>query len=114
MGRIINDDRLSEIKAARIANPEAIGPILAELIIDGNIPIEGVAQLLAVSEPTIYRWMYGRAAPRDPDKITKIKKFMTILRKAKRAKDTPLTGNTATRVQTLFDLIVKHKPPVAS
>jgi hypothetical protein len=114
MGRVITPARRAEITAARLADPEAIGPILGELVIEGNIPVEGVAQLLQVSEPTVYRWMYGHAAPRDALITARLKKFLTILRKSKRAKDTPLTGNMASRMTDLASLIIKHKPPVSS
>lgn len=113
MGRIITDDRKEQIRAAREADPTALGPTLAELVIDGNVPVEGIAQALAVSEPTIYRWMYSHSAPRDADKILKVKKLLTILRKAKRGKDLPLIGNTKERVALMYDLIIKYKPPVA-
>lgn len=108
MGRVITEDRRAQITAAREANPDALGPALAELIMEGNIPVEGVAILLAVSEPTIYRWMYGDAEPRDADKKLKIKRMLTVLRKARRARDTPLTGNTQSRTATLLELAKKH------
>jgi hypothetical protein len=110
MGRIITTDRKAQIAAAREADPTALGPMLAEMVIDGNVPVEGIAEALAVSEPTIYRWMYGHASPRDTDKIAKIKRLLTVLRKAKRGKDLPLEGNTKERVKLLYSLIVKYKP----
>lgn len=110
MGRIITPSRIDDIRKAREADPEALGPILAELVIDGNVPVEAVAQLLVVSEPTIYRWMYGHSKPRDLDKIAKIKRLLTVLRKAKRAKDLPLSGTTKDRVKATAALVVKHKP----
>jgi hypothetical protein len=112
MGRVITEDRREQIANARAANPKALGPALAELIMEGNIPVEGVAILLAVSEPTIYRWMYGDAEPRDADKRLKIQRMLTVLRKAKRAKDTPLSGNTKDRVDTLIELAKKHSRAV--
>lgn len=110
MGRIITKERAAEIRQARLDKPEALGPALAELIIDGGIPVSGVATLLAVSEPTIYRWMYGQAEPRDADKIAKVKKLLALLRKARRAKDTPLNGSTKEREQKLIELVIKYKP----
>lgn len=110
MGRIITPERLQEIAKARAADPDALGPMLAELIIEGNVPVEAVAELLHVSEPTVYRWMYGSSKPRDIDKIDKIKKLLTILRKAKRARDLPLAGNTKDRVKATGQLVVKHRP----
>jgi hypothetical protein len=113
MGRIITNERKEQITAARTANPEALGPILAELIIDGNVPVEVIASLLAVSEPTIYRWMYGHSEPRDADKIHKVKKLLTVLRKAKRAKDLPLAGNTKERISLFMGVVEKHTRPAA-
>lgn len=110
MGRVIAPTRLHDIKRAREADPEALGPILAELIIDGNVPVEAVSSLLSVSEPTIYRWMYGYSRPRDIDKIAKIKKLLTVLRKAKRGKDLPLAGSTKERVKATGLLVAKHRP----
>lgn len=113
MGRILTPARLDDIKAARTADPESLGPIMAELIVDGNVPVEAVAGLLAVSEPTIYRWMYGYSKPRDIDKIAKIKKLLTVLRKAKRGKDLPLAGSTKDRVKSTAYLVTKYRPPIS-
>lgn len=110
MGRIITNERLEQIAKAREADPKAIGPALAEIIMDGNVPVEGVATALNVSEPTVYRWMYGQSTPRDADKIIKIQRLLTVLRKAKRGKDLPLEGTTKERVAAMYDLIVKYKP----
>lgn len=110
MGRIITPRRMDEITKAREADPDALGPMMAELVIDGNVPIEAVAQLLRVSEPTVYRWMYGTSKPRDRDKIDKIKKLMTVLRKAKRAKELPLQGTTKERIKAMTPLVIKHRP----
>lgn len=110
MGRIITNERRDQIAAARAADPKALGPALAEIVLDGNVPVEGIASALSVSEPTIYRWMYGNSAPRDADKIVKIQRLLTVLRKAKRGKDLPLEGNTKERVAVLYQLIVKYKP----
>lgn len=113
MGRIITSDRKEQIARARENKPEALGPVLAELIIDGNIPVEAVAGLLSVSEPTIYRWMYGHSEPRDADKILKVKKLLTIIRKAKRARDLPLTGNTKERIDLFVEVVKTHRNPVS-
>lgn len=113
MGRIITDERKLQIAQARAKDPAALGPLLAELVIDGNVPVEAVAELLSVSEPTIYRWMYGHSNPRDADKIVKIKKFLTILRKAKRARDLPLAGTIKARIEATGLLVLKHRPPVS-
>lgn len=110
MGRIITAIRMQEIEAARTADPDAPGPALAMLIIEGNIPVEAVASMLNVSEPTIYRWMYGQSKPKDIDKIAKVKRLLTVLRKAKRAKDLPLSGTMQERVKATAALVIKHKP----
>lgn len=110
MGRIITADRMEQIAAARAAYPEALGPILAELVIDGNIPVEAIAELLAVSKLTVYRWMYGEACPRDRDKIEKVKRLLTVLRKAKRARDLPLSGSMNDRIKATGQLVIKHRP----
>lgn len=113
MGRIITSARMTGIAQARANDPEAVGPILAELVIDGNVPIEAVSQLLNVSEPTIYRWMYSHSHPRDADKIAKIKRLLTVLRKAKRARDLPLSGTTKERIKAVGALVMKHRPAIS-
>lgn len=110
MGRVISSEKKEQIARLRIADPEALGPMLGELLLEGNVPIEAAASLLAVSEPTIYRWMYGFSSPRDADKILKIKRLLTVLRKAKRAKDLPLRGSNKDRVKKTAELVVTHRP----
>lgn len=110
MGRIITTERREQIRRARIDDPDALGPALGELVLDGNVPIDAVAELLSVSEPTIYRWMYAESHPRDRDKILKIKRLLTVLRKAKRAKELPLSGTVAERAQKVAGLVVKYRP----
>ena len=111
MGRIITIERKAQIAQAREDKPEALGPVLAELIIDGNIPVEGVAAILEVSEPTIYRWMYGQSEPRDQVKIRTVKKLIAIIRKAKRSKDIPLAGNTRERTIAFLKTVETHRRP---
>jgi hypothetical protein len=110
MGRIITNARREQIRQARIDDPDALGPKLAELALDGNVPIGAVAVLLAVSEPTIYRWMYAESHPRDRDKILKINRLLTVLRKAKRAKELPLEGTVAERTDKVAELVAKYRP----
>jgi len=111
MGRIITSERRDQIAAARAADPDALGPILAELAIDGNVPIEAISKLLSVSKPTVYRWMYGQTAPlAQPDKILKLERLITTLRKAKRARDLPLQGTITGRTTATYALVLKHKP----
>lgn len=114
MGRVISHDKKLGIAEARLADPSAIGPMLGELVIAGNVPVVAVAGLLSVSEPTIYRWMYGHSKPTDKDKVVKIKRLLTVLRKAKRAKDLPLQGNTKERTSCMAALINTHKPVLRS
>ena len=111
MGRIITEERREQIAAARKDKPNALGPALAELMLMGNVPVEIVATLLNVSEPTVYRWMYGFSEPRDADKITKVNKLMTVIRKARRAKMLPLTGTAKTRVERFIELVGMFKNP---
>lgn len=113
MGRIITEDRKAQIAAARREKPEALGPMLAELVLDGHIPVEIVAFMMMVSEPTIYRWMYGFSEPRDLQKIQMVKRLMTIIRKAKRARELPLAGNTKERVARFRELVETFKRPAA-
>lgn len=110
MSRIITADRRQQIADARAANPDALGPILGELVIEGNVPVEAVAELMSVSDVTIYRWMYGSVSPRDADKILKLKRLITVLRKAKRARDLPLGGTMRERIKQTGRLVVAHRP----
>jgi hypothetical protein len=110
MSRIITAERLQQIADAHATDPNAPGPILGQLIIDGNVPIEAVAELLRVSDVTIYRWMYGTARPRDQDKLLKLERLITVLRKAKRAKDLPLAGTVKERVKLTGKLVIAHRP----
>lgn len=110
MSRSISAERRQQIANARAADPDALGPMLGELVVEGHVPIEAVAQLLSVSDVTIYRWMYGTASPRDADKIVKIKRLLSILRKARRAKDLPLAGNIKTRIIATGKIVRDHMP----
>lgn len=109
MGRIISEYKKDQIRDARVAAPDALGPLLGEMIIQANVPVEIVAIMVKVSEPTIYRWMYGHCAPSvvyEPY----IKKFLTILRKARRARQLPLVGTHAQRVKQTIELVKEHRP----
>lgn len=110
MPRIITADRRQQIADARAADPEALGPMLGELIIAENVPVEAVAGLMAVSDVTIYRWMYGQSSPRDADKVQKLKRLLIVLRKAKRARDLPLSGTVKQRIAATGRLIITHRP----
>jgi hypothetical protein len=112
MGRVIADHKIEQIKAARAADPNAYGPLLGEFVIEHNIPIDAVAMAVKVSGTTVYRWMYGESVP---GKVYEpyIKNLLTILRKAKRAKQLPLEGNTQARVKQVHALVVEHRPAVS-
>ena len=108
MGRVISQSKIDGIAEARLNSPNTLGPMLGELVIGGNVPIAGIAMLLRVSNPTVYRWMYGYSEPTDADKILKIKRLLTVLRKAKRAKDLPMHGSIKERLSALRALVITH------
>jgi hypothetical protein len=110
MTRILTTARRAQIDAARAADPEALGPKIAGFVTDGNVPVGIIATMLAVSEVTIYRWMYGDASPRDADKVRKIKRLITVLNKAQRAGDLPLSGTVPERMKRTEFLIRQYKP----
>lgn len=112
MGRVITPEKKALIISMSESDPTAVGPVLGKLLIDGNVPIEAAAALLNVSEPTIYRWMYGHSVPRDLDKIAKIKALLMVLRKAKRAKELPLTGAMKDRIAKTGELALTYRPIV--
>lgn len=110
MGRSLSVERRDQIKSAHKKAAMALGPALGVIVLRGNIPIPAVAELLAVSQPTVYRWMYGQTKPQDKDKIDKIGRLLTVLRKAERSKEMPLYGTVAMRTEKLAALIKKHRP----
>ena len=110
MGRTISQEKILGIAEARARDPEAIGPILGEFVVNGNVPVEAMAKILNVSEPTVYRWIFSQASPKDRDKIAKIRKLITILRKAKRARDLPLMGTLKARMAQLPHILEIHRP----
>jgi len=111
MGRTIIASKVAGIREARQVSPDALGPMLGEFVVDDHIPAEGIATLLGVAKPTVYRWIFGAADPRDKDKLTKAQKLLTILRKAKRAKELPLHGTTKVRLAALARLVETYKSP---
>lgn len=108
MGRIITQDKMDAMNAAIAADKNALGPTLGVMLIKGNVPVEAAATMLAVSEPTIYRWMYGESSPRDPDKVVKLKNFLMLLRRMRRDRELPLEGTTSARVAAFVKLVKKH------
>lgn len=108
MGRIITQDKMDAMHAAVAADKNALGPTLGVMLIKGNVPVEAAAAMLAVSEPTVYRWMYGESTPRDPDKIVKLKNFLVLIRRMKKEKELPLEGTTTARVKAFANLVKKH------
>lgn len=111
MSRIMTVERRKQIANARAVDPNALGPILGELVIEGNVPIEIVANLLEVAKVTVYRWMYGVVSPRNPTTQQRMRRLITVLRKAKRANDLPLDGDLKARCTQMQNLIVAHRPP---
>lgn len=112
MGRIIAEHKVDAIRKARLADKDALGPMLGELVVDGNVPIDPVAEMLHVSGTTVYRWMYGESQPGQVY-IPFIKRMCTILRKAKRARQLPLEGSMAERIKATVALVLEHRPPVS-
>lgn len=110
MGRTISQEKILGIAEARARDPDALGPVLGDFVINGNVPVEALAKILNVSEPTVYRWIFSQAAPKDRDKIIKVRKLITILRKAKRARDLPLSGSLKARLAAMPTLLELHKP----
>jgi IS30 family transposase len=112
MGRVIAEHKIEQIKKARAEDKDALGPLLGEFVIEGNVPVEAVAELVKVSGTTVYRWMYGES---HPGKVYEpyIKKLLTILRKAKRAKQLPLEGSTKARIKQTGQLVIEHRPPIS-
>jgi hypothetical protein len=111
MPRIIDVHRRTQISAARESQPDALGPLLAERVLAGNVPVEAVAGLLAVSRPTIYRWLYGETHPRNAEKITRIRRLLRVLEQAHDAAQLPLTGSVAQRVLATAQLVKTYRPP---
>lgn len=112
MSRVIADHKIAQIRDARVQDPAALGPLLGEMLLDGNVPIEAAGALLKVSDTTVYRWMYGESKPSAVYEPY-IKKLLTILRKAKRAKQLPLVGNTKARINQTASLVKEHRPPIS-
>lgn len=109
MPKKISPEKIKKVRDSYGENPDSLGQSLGLMLLDNNIPIEAAAIILAVTKPTIYRWMYGEASPRDADKIKKIKLFMTILRRAGRDKNFPLVGNVKTRMKLAIEMVQKYR-----
>lgn len=110
MGRVISQDKLTAITAAHRAHPKEIGPALGHLVLNNGIPVYIIADVLAVSNPTIYRWMYGETKPLDRDKVKKIEVLLATLRLAKRVKVLPLYGSARERRNATLQLLEDYKP----
>ena len=110
MGRTISPEKLTLMNDARAKDPDAFGPQLGDFVVNCGVPVELIAKALNVAEPTIYRWMFLQAAPRDKDKIVKVKRLLTTLRKARRGKALPLTGNMKARHAAMIDILETYKP----
>lgn len=110
MPRIITVERRKQIANARSLDPDALGPALGELVVEGNIPVDTIAALMDVANVTVYRWMYGVVDPRKPATRQRLRRLITVLRKAKRAHDLPLNGDLQNRVAQMQHLIIAHRP----
>lgn len=108
MARTISQEKIMSISEERVRNPDAIGPKLGEFVVGFGVPVEVLAKMLNVAEPTVYRWIFSQAEPRDKDKIAKIKRLLAILAKAKRAKDLPLSGSMKDRQRALARIVEVH------
>lgn len=105
MGRIFSDERREAILAAHENQPDAIGPALGALVMNGNVPVDTVSQMLAVAPPTVYRWMHGTSQPRDPDKIKKLERLLGVLRSAQTSGLLPLQGTAKERTRALVNIV---------
>lgn len=112
MGRVIAEHKVQTIRNARAVDRDALGPMLGEFVLDGNVPVEAIAGMVKVSGTTVYRWMYGESVPGQVYEPF-IKKLLTVLRKAKRAKQLPLEGTTSARIKATAALVIEHRPPIS-
>ncbi|MFM7007749.1 MAG: hypothetical protein ACKO0Z_00185 [Betaproteobacteria bacterium] len=110
MGRVISQEKLVLMADARAKDPEALGPQLGAFVVNDGVPVESISKILNVAEPTVYRWMFMQATPRDKDKVAKIKRLLVTLRKAKRAKALPLAGNMKARHAAMISILEEYKP----
>lgn len=108
MARTISQEKIMSISEARVRDPDAIGPKLGEFVVGFGVPVELLAKMLNVAEPTVYRWIFSQAVPRDKDKIAKVKRLLVVLGKAKRAKDLPLVGSMKERQRALTRIVEDH------
>ena len=90
-------------------NPKAVGPKLGHVALKYNIPARAMADMVRVSEPTMYRWFYGEAEPR-AIYLPKIRRMMQLFRLASETGDIPLEGTYGQRMLAIRDVIIKHKP----
>ncbi len=108
MPRAISDESRQRVYALHEQRPESIGLALGTVVLKTNVPFKAVAELLTASEATVYRWAYGEVEPR-PVYHQHIKRLVTILKRALRAGDAPLSGTHTQRMAAVSDLIIKHK-----
>lgn len=110
MPRPLTAERVDQIRTAHDADPEAIGPLLGVMIMEGNLPVDTIAKMLVVSEPTVYRWMYGETIPRDPDKIRRLNRLVTLLLRVREADELYVAkGSSAERTQAFVQLITRYR-----
>ena len=109
MPRRMSFESRDRIIALRQSNPDAVGPKLGFISMKYNIPAKAFAALLKTSEPTVYRWFYGEAEPREVY-MPNIRRLMAVFRAAAEAGDLPLQGTYDQRMTAVRDVILKHKP----
>jgi len=103
---LVSRDRIAALVQAR---PKAVGPRLGYLSMKYGIPARAFADLLHVSEPTVYRWFYGESEP-TPSTLVNIRRLLAVFRVAAAAGDLPLPGSHGERMLAVRDVILKHKP----
>lgn len=108
MGRVITDEKLEAIIYQLERDRDNLGLNLGKLVIEGNVPVESIAQLMQVSEPTIYRWMYGTSKP---SKVyhESLEKVLKILRGGKRDKVIPMKGLKEDRVAKFVEIVKDYR-----
>lgn len=108
MPRTLSPEAMGCIAAQLKLNPKALGPRLGRLALRYNIPPLAFAQLLRVSEPTVYRWFYGDSKPR-AIYTTNIRRLISVFKLAAQAGDVPLEGTYRERMKQVAPIIQKYK-----
>jgi hypothetical protein len=104
--------KLDNIRTAIARSPNAIGPMLGRLVIEGNIPVEAVGELLDATKTTVYRWIHEETHPSKKSDTDLIKLLIQVLRKAQRAKELPLDGTKLERIAKTHALVKEYYPQI--